>query len=124
MDHDDTDQHDTSTDTAAPDPADRLADVLAEMAEWPVYPGGSMHTVTVDGRVLSLSAGQLGWLSDLAQAELDTVRNAHADGSGLCGHCHSAGTAHPAEPTPSPYDELIGFREPFDPEDRDVEVEP
>jgi hypothetical protein len=115
---------DTNTETAEPDPGEQLADVLTEMTQWPVYPGGSMHTVIVDGRVLHLSAGQLDWLRDVARAELDTVRNAHADGSGQCAHCAGAGTARPAEPTlpPTVYDELIGFRELFDRDDQDDQV--
>ncbi|MEU5610509.1 hypothetical protein AB0H03_17540 [Streptomyces sparsogenes] len=44
---------------------------------------------------VTLRPGQLAWLAQLVERELDTARNAHSDGDGSCAHCEGTGAARP-----------------------------
>ncbi|MFE7118530.1 hypothetical protein ACFU99_24245 [Streptomyces sp. NPDC057654] len=75
---------------------------LAKLAEeYPTDPEDTpLVTVTVtnpatgEQHQVSTQPGQLDWVTALVRDELDTVRNAHCDGSGYCGHCRGNGLAH------------------------------
>lgn len=47
---------------------------------------------------VALQPGQLAWLAELVERELDTARNAHSDGDGSCAHCEGTGSVRPTGP--------------------------
>ncbi|MEU7156038.1 hypothetical protein AB0A98_06275 [Streptomyces chrestomyceticus] len=87
----------TENTTAAAD----FALALGEMADgYPTGPEGTAPViVTVTGPAtgeqhqVSIEPGQLDWVAALVRDELDTVRAAHSDGNGYCGHCRGTGLA-------------------------------
>ncbi|WP_214327918.1 hypothetical protein [Nonomuraea sediminis] len=87
---------------AAPDGAqhaERLAGLLAELcATYPTGDGGAVASVEIQHQTgarhrVEVQAGQLEWLASLIKNELETCRNAHADGNGMCAHCAGTGEA-------------------------------
>ncbi|WP_051877145.1 hypothetical protein [Streptomyces natalensis] len=88
----------TKTTTTTP-AADAFAQALAELADgYPTDPEGApLVTVTVtdpatgEQHQVPIEPGQLDWVTTLVRGQLDDFRNAHADGSGACGHCRGTG---------------------------------
>lgn len=76
-------------------PAQALAEALAELVDtYPTdAPGGPLVGLTLTdpangtARTIALQPGHAAWLARLVRAELVTSREAHAGGSGRCGHC-------------------------------------
>ncbi|MFF3957365.1 hypothetical protein ACFYY1_29750 [Streptomyces sp. NPDC001890] len=59
-----------------PDDAERLTLALES--------GGERH-------VVSLQPGQAGWLPDLVEKQIASLRNSHPDENGQCAHCNGPG---------------------------------
>ncbi|MEU5547171.1 hypothetical protein AB0G85_33145 [Streptomyces sioyaensis] len=87
-----------STKTTTP-AADAFAQALAELADgYPTDPEGTALVTVTDPATgeqhqVPIEPGQLDWVTTLVQGQLDDFRNAHADGSGACGHCRGTGLA-------------------------------
>ncbi|MFH8257901.1 hypothetical protein [Streptomyces roseolus] len=78
----------------------RLTEAITLLAT--EYPTDAYDTITLPLQIgaasgaagipapVPLQPGQLEWLADLVERELNTVRHAHSDGDGHCGHCGGA----------------------------------
>ncbi|ATL88771.1 hypothetical protein [Streptomyces malaysiensis] len=85
-------------------PAALFAAALQELAqEYPTDPDGTATVpITVtdpqtgEQHQAHVEPGQLDWITSAVMDLMATFRNAHADGSGQCGHCAGSGKASPA----------------------------